>query len=424
MRRSYTLLLVALSTAPVARACPSVLFAVDTAPRLRGARKGLRLFTLNPPGTFRLAPIQVDPVDGDGRLRFDLDPHYADHELDNSDFMTIRLEDFGPRADLKKNKLPCRGNPVLELRDPNTERYAYLTNCGSFGPPFVSVPAVNFQPEKDYLESPVYNYRFNPDNYMQFSSINFRDVARGTWQAVASSSALMIHADAKNFFTMDFDASEIESQLEAHRAGPLGNMARLSFYLKILFFKIRMSLSTDVGFYEDSSHIPMMVSIPVDASKYLNPGSGILYTWILGPLTQGAPRTIQMPALSVPLVKKGWRELAKDGLKFCFKDQCTYKYAVDIGGRSLSMDLVLDRKLVARGFFPIYVEDARRHQDAMNWDFEFKPTEVRTGMYFEVSGLQAGGHPWDFWLRLGSQTSASASCPAPMTYEAVKDERF
>jgi hypothetical protein len=131
-----------------------------------------------------------------------------------------------------------------------------------------------------------------------------------------------------------------------------------------------------------------------------------------------------MPALDPAIVKKGWRELAKEGLKNCVGKQCLFKYTVEIGDKTLSMDLGVERRLVERGFFPIYVEDARRHAEAMDWEFDLKKNEVRTGMYFEVSGLQAGGHPWDFWLRLGGPAAASAVCPAPLTAELVKESRF
>jgi hypothetical protein len=165
----------------------------------------------------------------------------------------------------------------------------------------------------------------------------------------------------------------------------------------------------------------MMVNIPVDAYKYLNPGSGILYTWIFSPAAQNAPRQVTMPAMNVAEIKKGWESLAKTGLKYCVKDQCTYRYTVDVAGKTMSMDLGLERKLVERGFFPIYVQDAKTYREPMGWDFDLAKEESRTGMYFEVSGLSAGGHPWDFWLRLGGASAGSAACPAPLRIEEAKD---
>src|SRR5690606_36012866 len=137
---------------------------------------------------------------------------------------------------------------------------------------------------------------------------------------------------------MRFDSDDIVSQLEATRLGPVGDLANLSFFLKILFFKIRMSLTTSVGFYEDSGHIPMMVNIPVDARKYLNPGSGILYSWEVPEAAATGKSTISMPSLSPKEVGKGHAHISKAGLAYCAKKTCLYKYSVDVDGRTLSMD--------------------------------------------------------------------------------------
>lgn len=383
-----------------------------------GVRSGMRLYVKDPSfaGGFRPAPLQIDPIDKDGHIKFNEDKRYDDKEIDAWDMLTFRTEEFGQRLDAKKEKLPCRGATTYELRDPATNRYAYLTNCGKIAaasPLFAA--SVRFAEEQHFLESGIYRYRFNPSNYMQFQGISFRNTAQSTWDTIAERSKLMIRADVKNFFSMNFDADEIESQLEAKRLGPVANLARLSFFLKILLFKIRMSLATDVAFYTDSSHIPMMVNIPVDAHKYLNPASGIIYTWILAPAALNAPRRISMPTLNPDEVKKGWKELAKIGLKSCVKEFCSYRYTVDIGGKMLSMDLGLERKLVERGFFPIYIEDAAKHKEAMGWELEpDSKGDVRTGIYFEVSGLSSGGHPWDFWLRLGNAAVGDAMCPVPL----------
>ena len=405
---------------PGADACPALLFNSGLAPRLRGTRKGLRLFTKDATsGNFQAVRIGVDPLDPDGHLVFPLEANYFQRDLEPLDFMTLRVEDFGERLAPKRDKLPCRGAYVYELTDRQSNRYAYLTDCGTQGTTTNFPELVKFAPEQHVLESSVYRYRFNPANYMQFESISFHNSAQSTWETIAERSRLMIRADVKKFFTMTFDEKEIESHLEASRGGPIGDLARLSFFLRILFFKIKMSLSTDVGFYEDSSHIPMQVNLPVNAYSYLNPGSGIVYSWVLAGSAQGAPRRLSMPRLDPGLVEKGWQELAKVGLKSCVADVCTYKYTVEIGGRVLSMDLVLERKLVERGFFPLYIEDASKVKEAMKWEMEIPAGEARTGMYFEVSGLQEGGHPWDFWLRLGSGQTAESSCPAPMFFEEI-----
>jgi len=401
--------------APVAKACPGALFAGEFSPVLQGPRAGLRLFTKAGPASvgWRTIPLQVDPVDSDGMLIFFDDAAYLGKNIAQTDYLTFRPEDFGKAFTPGRDHLPCQGAVVYELKDEARGSYGYLTNCGPLAPQALSrPPAVAFDRTHNLLESAFYRYRFNSDNYMQFDSISFKNL-QNAWDLIAKDSRLLIRADVKNFFTMSFDSRQIESHLEASRMGPVGDLARLSFYLRIFVFKIQMSLSTDVGFYADSGHIPMMVNIPIDAFNYLHPASGILYSWVLSPLAQAGKTDIHMPRLDVGLVKKGAKELAKAGLTYCNGADCLFRYTVDVRGRRLSMVLGVKRDLVAKGFFPLYVDDVSHSREAMGWDPDATPGS-RHGMYFEVSGLPSGGHPWDFWLKLGPQTGDTSVCPTPV----------
>lgn len=409
-----------------AHSCPSTLFLNEFKQLQSGPRGGLRLFTWRsqPPG-WRALPMQVDPVDDDGHLLFFQDMSFLREQARPTDFLSFRREEFaGPSASGRLASLPplpCRGPAVFELTDPGTGRAAFLTNCGAAVEPLPEQKgAVVFDPVAHMIASRHYQYRFNPNNYMQFAAINFRtDAAGGAWIPVAMDSRMTIRADVKNFFTMNFDARHIESTMESSRMGLVGNLARLSFFLKVLFFHIRMSLATDVGFYEDAGHIPMMVNIPVDAAAYLRPASGILYSWRLSPLAATGQQRLRVPRLDVPLVRRGWRDLAELGRAYCVKDVCRYAFAVTIGGgaqeqQRLEMNFAIRPELVARGFFPMLVANVGGASQDMGWDFEDAEETQRIGLYFEVSGLPAGGHPWDFWLRLGGRHGGAESCPAPV----------
>lgn len=402
-------------------ACPGALFALETSPRITGPRQGLRLFAKDPVGVgsaWRAIPLQVDPIDGDGHLVFFEDSSYMNRAVDAYDYLNFRVEDFGERFDPTKDKLPCAGSLVYEVKDDAGKRYAYLTNCGLVAAPVSHPFLVAFDKKNHRLESATYQYKFNPENYMQFSSIAFRG-ADG-WDVVAEDSRMLIRADVKNFFTMNFDSRQIESHLEESRLGPVGDLARLSFYLRILFFKIDLRLSTDVGFFLDSGHIPMMVNIPVNAYEYLHPASGILYTWALSPAAEAGVKDVHMPLLDVDTVKKGYVELAKIGQRSCRKGDCEYRYTVDVRGRRLSMDLVVKKALVDRGFFPIYVDDVNKYKEAMGWELNVPKDVRRPGIYFEVSGLPKGGHPWDFWLKLGSPKDGASDCPVMVRVTKMK----
>jgi hypothetical protein len=321
--------------------------------------------------------------------------------------------------DVNMPPLPCSSGAIYEVS--TAAGVAYLTSCAAMAN---SVPArfparVTFDQAHHTLQSRFYRYRFNPDNYMQFASIAFPG-ARGEWDEVASDSRLLIHADIKNFFTMRFDSRQIVSRLEASRLGPIANLARLSFFLRILLFKVRMSLATDVGFFVDSAHIPMQVDLPVNAYERLNSGSGILYSWHLASAAVVATKTMRMPRLDPALVHMGFKDLAKLGLNYCHGDSCLFNYTVDFHGQQLSMALDLRRSLVEKGFFPMFVADTHKPSEAMGWGLDAEEDTKHIGMYFEVSGLPEGAHPWDFWLRLGAPDQVQLSCPQAVALRLIK----
>ena len=246
---------------------------------------------------------------------------------------------------------------------------------------------------------------------MLFEKISIGNDAN-TRQIIAEDSELLIKSDIKNFFTMRFDSSQIESYLEETRPGLIGTLARVSFYLRILFFKIKMSLTTDVTFYDDVGHIPMVVQLPVEAPKYLHPASGILYSWKLSSAVTVLQDKIKMPQVSPELTIKGFEELAKIGTRYCEGEFCAFSFAAAAGDKSISMEFEIPKYMVKAGFYPQLVLDVTTPDKEMGWNLS---TDIkagqRMGLYFEVSGLPAGGHPWDFWLRLGASGPLEGSCP-------------
>lgn len=411
------LLFSALIVASPAMACPATLFNNELSPNFTGLRVNIKMYAwsdetaADKPAGWRTIPYQVDPIDSDGFLMFFKDDAYTRAPVGKDDVFIFNPEAFGKQVDLRKNPLPCKSSSVFQLYDLVGKRFAYLASCDGPQSPEVFPFQVSFNDKENFLESGSYRYRFNENNYMLFKDISFRDQA-GNLRSVAWDSEMLIKADAKRFFTMRFDSQDIVSRLEESRRGPVANLARVSFFLKILFFKIRMSLNTDVAFFRESGHIPMMINIPVEANHYLNAKSGILYSWVKSPaaLFKSSPQDI--PVIDPGLIAQGHKRLGEYGLKFCRGSDCRFRYHMEVDGKLLSMDLGIKKELVQRGFFPMYVPDVASFQKDMDWSEKYLNAKDRTGLYFEVSGLEKGGHPWDFWLRLGGNSSDYKRCPA------------
>lgn len=431
-RRSYSLATVGLSrilwlllcvvSTTRAAACPGAMFIGQLPIKVSGKRLGLRLFALDTRSgrlVWRSIPLQLDPVDDHGRVGFINENRFLNEDVSDQDLLTFKVEDFGSKLIGGSKARPCESRQFFELRNVRQESFAYLAFCeGETKSRPHGAAMVAFDESQHQLQSQRYIYKFNSSNHMLFDSIKFKR-GDGVWEDIATDSRMLITADTKNFFTLHFDSRHIESKLEEKRIGPVSSLARVSFFLKVLFLKIKMSLATDVGFFADSGHIPMLLNLPVDAGSYLNQGSGILYSWMLSPTVQQSSKDIQMPKLDTELIKKGTKNLSELGLKFCRGSSCLYRYNVNLMGQLLAMDISIERRLVERGFFPFYVEDVHAARDRMNWNGEGVETPGRSGMYFEVSGLSKGEHPWDFWLRLGAPVNQNETCPEPITVQGL-----
>lgn len=293
--------------------------------------------------------------------------------------------------------LPMHGVRIAR-RDPAGE--AWLASCDAAV--LEKLPRAGEQVVVDLkqglLESKDYRYTFKPKNNMLFEAIELKR-SDASIVKLAHDGDLLIYADIRNFFSLQFDSTDIESLMRYTRVEDFGALATIQFYLKILFFKITLDLDTDVAFFRSSAHIPMVLTVPKDAEKSLNPKSGILYSFVLDEGVAFGPQS------KMPLFDPKANQTIGGTAGFCSGDHCDYtvRFKKDVQGKTseFSMDLVLPKTLVERGMYPRYVDDVLSHKKDMGWSFSKKQqSERRSGLYFEVSRLPAGEHAWDLWLGL------------------------
>jgi hypothetical protein len=176
---------------------------------------------------------------------------------------------------------------------------------------------VSYDEARGSVTSRFYNYKFKKDNNMLFEEVSLKsspDVV------IARDSDLYIRSDVKNFFTLNFSSADIESKLIEKRIDSLAALASLGFYLKVLFFKLTLDLRTDVAFFESSANIPMVMTLPVTASKRLHRKSGVLYSFQLGDAVSTTALKVDMPILKDKSIDGNF---IQPGLVFC-RDICQY----------------------------------------------------------------------------------------------------
>lgn len=407
---------------PVA-ACPSHVFSGEFRPELKGNRNNFKLLTLSneKPNSWVEIPFQIDPVNEQGRLIFYKDHNWLNESIQPQDRLVFRSQQFSRRAN-KLDQFPCSKISVVhEIRSLENRSYAYLVSCDFKKNLYTNIgdnSPVAFDKKNSMITSPQYKYKFNPTNHLLFDQVQIGSKSILQNKSLVDTSNIMIRSDIKNFFTFHFDKDDIESYLEETTVGPIGVNARVSFYLKVLYlFTIKLSLSTDVSFYEDSANIPMVIHIPESAEGKLNSGSGIIYSWNDSLKGSGVSESIS-PKFNneiKKLVKGDNKELGEVGLKSCLGySRCRFQYFVQNHDSMFKMDFTIPRNLVSVGFFPLHVENVDKYNKQMDWDVPSQKSGTK-GFYFETSGLKSGSHAWDFWLTLNSDfKNTNAKCPSPV----------
>lgn len=418
-RVALSLTLALLASAPVATACPGFLFIDSFGPAvLPGKRKELNLFTLRTGATgerWEKQTLQIDPFSVDGKIKF-FDPgaEWLEEPLQPFDRLAMDSGHFANRYH-REAGFPCTTDHVFEIRTQDM-RYAYLAFCKekkNWNHQIAFHTIKHDAPNRE-VRTPNFQYRYAADNHLLFQSIALPYDRPGNYPLlIAENSDQVIRGDVKNFFTLNFTKDDIDAHIARERRGPLGLVGSVNFWLRILFFKIDLRLSPEVSFFQDAVFMPMVMHLPVDATQYLNPGSGLFYTWRAGRDVIIDHKHSRIPDLDAGKVKSGVDSLKSMGLPFCETKTCRFKIVGEIADRLFSLDFNLRRELVERGFFPLLMRDTTKAEKDLGWAASKDRSPGRMGMYFETSGLQQGNHDWEFLIRFAEDYDTLArQCPA------------
>lgn len=155
-------------------------------------------------------------------------------------------------------------------------------------------------------------------------------------------------------------------------------------------------------FYENGAKIPMVLNIPSNANRKLNPGSGILYHYELVEQTDwklGVERIPNYPA-----------DLNDVTSSRCNQDQCTFElayteYATKDRNKAptgLTLSFLIPKALVSSGFYPQLVRNPELTLKRQGWSIIGSNQSQRLGFYFDVSELGAGEHNWTFEIQMSN----------------------
>ncbi|MBF0208534.1 MAG: hypothetical protein HQK53_16785 [Oligoflexia bacterium] len=283
--------------------------------------------------------------------------------------------------------------------------YFLITTIIQFTTPSIYVYAklatIHLDQQKNCLTSPVYEYYFHPQNHLLIKKLYYLN------KLIIDEGQLLLHLNLKNFFTLNIDEDDIKSTVNSINLATTQVKEDISFFYQLLFFKIPLKMDTSLTFSPRQAHLPMKISAPATAEKYLHVGSGILYSWndhkqLLNFISPSSSSSQVAIADADPqLIKKGTSELAKIGKKNCDNSSaiCTFTLQAKVDEQtSAEVTVTIPVAIVEQGFFPLLVRDTQKFQQEL---FGItRPAASRMGMYFEASGLQKGDFIIDYWITL------------------------
>jgi len=399
---SFVTLLAALVTHPL-NACPGLLLGQHL-PFHQGhlvTRDHLALFVYDKNmKEWRPVAMQIDPLDRDGNLQFPKNPNWLRDALTPYDRLSFDMSRFGARYDAQAARgtkpLPCGTRELIELNYQG--HYAYLMTCSADPSINAPRPVTHMEGERTVVSGD-YSYRYSKSNHLVFENIKVADREGKTLIPVAKDSDLLIVGDVKKFFTLYFDSSDIEAQIVHQRQGPMGLMGGMEFFLRILAFKINMELLPEVNFFEDSLFMPMSMTLPVNAAKYLRRGSGIYYSWASEKDVVWEWDKSHLDDLDLgQLDPNGTGPLTMPSAKHCNVRFCHYTIVGKAKNRPFVMNFKIGRKAADLGFFPQLVRDVPAVEKLLKHKLGRYPAQDRIAIYFETARLPEGTHTWDFWI--------------------------
>ncbi|MBP9708732.1 MAG: hypothetical protein KBD78_13925 [Oligoflexales bacterium] len=251
-----------------------------------------------------------------------------------------------------------------------------------------------------------YRYRFDPKNYLVVRGI---DVGRGKnadnqyiYEEIISSSTFALNIDLKYFVTVSVDHRDLDSKLDAYKAGPIRNIIRVSFTYKFLNINFELGMYTEVSFFENAVFLPAVLYNPVDGTKRLNKGSGFYYGFNFKNKPSHMGITSNMPKYDPGIFS---------GILSRLQKSPTYWLTGMNKTEMIYMEVKPSEKLLASGSIPYYFEQEITGTEAQEQYKKSKKRDLGSGpinmaMYFDLTKFTEGDHMMAFQLFFENQSNS------------------
>ena len=268
-----------------------------------------RVFRTDPDGTAVLIPFQIDQKDKYGDYILDQGKHptakFSNGIFSNQDELCVMGNDVGIRRQPTKWTIP-KPNILyeVEFKKGAKEGAIYLGVYFTEPPPLAKENYVAFDLANAQVTTSRYRYLFNNKNYLVVRGV---DIEGQKEEQIILSSSVFLKMDLKYFLTFSVGHSDIESELDAFKVGPVRVITRVNFDYKILKLKFDLGMYTEVSFFANAVFLPAVIDNPLDGKKTLNKGSYFYY----GLALVENPLTLK-PTANMPAIEEKGKSVATD----------------------------------------------------------------------------------------------------------------
>lgn len=246
-----------------------------------------RVFKSDENGNAIPIPFQIDQKDryDDFSLDEGKAPNRVNKPFAGNDELSLMGKDIGIKKVPKKwggrkpdflYEVVFRRNIIENGKSEMKEAAIYVGIYRQNPPPLSNESYVKFDIKQEEVLTKKYRYLFNTKNYLVVRGVNIEEPGN-IEQKIIMSSAVYMKLDMKYFLTLNLGHSDIESNLDAYKVGPIRVIARVNFDYKILKMKFDLGMYTEVSFFSNSVNLPAIIDNPLDGKKSLNKGSYFYY---------------------------------------------------------------------------------------------------------------------------------------------------
>lgn len=257
---------------------------------IRGQRiKSIRAYAFRNK-TWEAIPIQIEEMNPDGDYVLEgglpFTKNTDDGYLDTNDEVVLSGRDLGEAfserdvSEFKKKEISKLWgiNFTTDKKKFGSVLIVSMKKSDSQEGKVIRPPVVEFDEKEGFISSKLYQYQFKRENPVLLGEVKLKTATPEGFTVLEKSAFTMIFN--LPWWMPDFSLkdSDFESSIESWQVGPIRTIVAVGVKFKSFLSIFDLHMFSELVFYENMFQIPTVIEFAYDPSKYLQAGSGLVYS--------------------------------------------------------------------------------------------------------------------------------------------------